>query len=227
VTGDSAIRAIAVLDDELRRTMYTFIRAARRPVTRAEAAAAAGISSKLAAFHLDKLVDAGVLRADYRPTDGVRKVGRAPKMYQPVDTDISVSIPPRLHQLLADILLDAALSAGDRNVRHEARRAALDRGRAIGDTEREQARAGRLGAERALTLAATVMSRHGFEPDRTSPTCLRLLACPFHPLAARAPEMVCGVNHAFLTGLLEGLGATSVRAILDPDAGECCVEIRD
>jgi hypothetical protein len=52
VTADPAIRAIAALDDDLRWGMYEFIRAARRPVTRDEAAAAVGISRKLAAFHL-------------------------------------------------------------------------------------------------------------------------------------------------------------------------------
>ena len=53
-----AIRAVAALDDEFRRGMYAFIRKARRPVTREEAAASVGISRKLAAFHLDKLVEA-------------------------------------------------------------------------------------------------------------------------------------------------------------------------
>ncbi|MTD55686.1 hypothetical protein [Amycolatopsis pithecellobii] len=75
-------------------------------------------------------------------------------------------------------------------------------------------------------MATTMLHRHGFEPDRISPTCLRLRTCPFHPLAAKAPEMVCGVNHAFFAGLLDGLGATSVQAVLDPRAGECCVELR-
>src|SRR5215813_8316330 len=113
VTADPAIRAIAALDDDLRRGMYTFIRAARRPVTRDEAAAAVGISRKLAAFHLDKLVDAGVLRADYQQTG--RKVGRAPKVYQPVETDIAISLPPRQHDLLADILVDAVLADDSRD----------------------------------------------------------------------------------------------------------------
>lgn len=236
MTGDPAIRAVAVLDDETRRGMYTFIRAARRPVTRDEAAAAVGISRKLAAFHLDKLVDAGVLRAGYQPT---RKVGRAPKVYEPVDTDIRVSLPPRQHELLADILLDAVLdnavldnavldsdTALDEHKSRAALRAARERGEEIGNAERERSRPGRLGAERALTLTATVLDRHGFEPDRASPTCVRLGTCPFHPLAARAPSMVCGINHSFLSGLLDGLHATTVEAILDPDAGECCVELR-
>src|SRR5690349_15147573 len=99
---DPAIKAVAALDDDLRRGMYQFIRGERRPVSRDEAAAAVGISRKLAAFHLDKLVDAGVLRAHYRSATGIRRVGRAPKVYEPVDTDLRISIPPRRHDLLAD-----------------------------------------------------------------------------------------------------------------------------
>ena len=34
--------------------------------------------------------------------------------------------------------------------------------------------------------------------------------------------MVCGMNEAFLQGLLEGLGADDVRASLDPRPGLCC-----
>ncbi|MFB9907710.1 helix-turn-helix transcriptional regulator [Allokutzneria oryzae] len=231
MTADPQIRAIAVLDDELRRGMYEFIRAARRPVTRDEAAAAVGISRKLAAFHLDKLVDAGVLRADYQAVTGIRKVGRAPKVYQPVGNDIRISIPPRHHDLLAGILLDAVLAdsgngGADRDARSATLRVARERGHDTGAAERERTRPGRLGAERALTLAAAALARHGFEPDRRSPTCMRLATCPFHPLVAKAPEMVCGINHAFLVGLLDGLGATTVEAVLDPRAGECCVELR-
>ena len=237
MTSDARIRAVAALDDGLRSGMYTFIRAARRPITRDEAAAAVGISRKLAAFHLDKLVDAGVLQADYQPISGIRKAGRAPKMYRPVDADIHVSIPSRQHDLLADILLDAVLAtsrhnAGDNDgdntedAAQAAVRAAGERGHQAGVAERERIRPGRLGAERALTLTETVLHRHGFEPNRASSTCLRLGACPFHPLAGRAPELVCGINHAFLAGLVDGLGAEPVTAILDPTAGECCVEMR-
>src|SRR5581483_8253446 len=163
-TVDPAIRAVAALDDELRRGMYTFIRAAGRPVTRDEAASAVGISRKLAAFHLDKLVGAGVLQADYRPVSGIRKVGRAPKVYRPVDTDIQVCIPPRQHVLLADVLLDAVL-ADDESSEAAALRVARERGREAGAAEREQTRPGRLGAERALTLVMALLRRHGFEPD--------------------------------------------------------------
>jgi len=223
VTSDPAIRAVAALDDDLRRGMYAFIRAARRPVTRDEAAAAVGISRKLAAFHLDKLVDAGVLQADYQAA-GVRRVGRAPKVYRPADADIHVSLPARRHDLLAEILLDAATS-GEPDTQEAIRKAAYDRGHDIGAGERRRARPGRLGAERALTIVAAAMRDHGFEPVRESTDSLRLHTCPFHPMAARAPALVCGLNHAFLSGLLDGLDSPAVTAELAPRGGECCVEL--
>jgi len=140
---DPAIRAVAALEDQLRRGMYAFIRRTRRPVTRDEAAASVGISRKLAAFHLDKLVEAGVLRARYEPVDGVRKVGRTPKVYEPAELDIQVSIPQRQHDLLADILIDAVLThAETETARGAAVRAAHNYGRQLGAAEREQAPAG-------------------------------------------------------------------------------------
>jgi predicted ArsR family transcriptional regulator len=75
---------------------------------------------------------------------------------------------------------------------------------------------GTLGAERALTLAGELLAARGFEPARESPTSLRLRNCPFHPLTSTAPELVCGLNHAFLTGMVDGLQATTVAAVLDP-----------
>ncbi len=224
-----------MLDDELRRGMYRFIRAARRPVTREEAAAAVGISRKLAAFHLDKLVDAGVLTVADRPVTGLRRVGRVPKVYEPVDADIRISIPPRHHDLLADILLAAVLTndaPGSDGVERGtvgglALRVAGERGRDLGLAERERTRPGRLGAERALTLAMALLTGHGFEPVREAPGCVRLHSCPFHPLAATARELVCGINHRFLAGVLDGLGAAStVCAVLDPRNGQCCIELR-
>jgi predicted ArsR family transcriptional regulator len=218
---DPAIRAVAALDEPSRRGMYAFIRSARRPVTRDEAAAAVGISRKLAAFHLDKLVEAGVLVAGSARSG---RIGRAPKVYEPSDVDIRVTIPPRSHDLLADVLIDAVLPSPD--AQDAARRAAQAHGETLGAEERSRTRPGRLGSERALTRAAELLARHGFEPTRDTPTCVRLRNCPFHPLAARATELVCGVNQAFLSGVLTGLGATTVQAVLAPRAGECCVELR-
>jgi predicted ArsR family transcriptional regulator len=225
--GDApAIRAVAALNDVLRRGMYAYCRRVGRPVSRDEAAAQVGISRKLAAFHLDKLVDAGLLRAHYAPVDGVRRVGRAPKLYEPTNEPVRVAIPERRHDLLADLLLDAVLAHRPGETATEsALRTARDRGRQLGVRERDDARPGRLGAERALTLVGAVLSRRGFEPCREDPTTVRLRNCPFHPLAARAPELVCGLTHAFVAGFLDGLEAPSTQAELVPTPGECCVRL--
>jgi predicted ArsR family transcriptional regulator len=227
VTSDaSTIAAVAVLADDLRRRMYAFIRRSGRPVTREEAAASVGISRKLAAFHLDKLVTAGLLQTGYANPTGIRRVGRTPKVYEPTDVEVQVSIPQREHGVLADILLEAVLTEADsESARQAALRVAADRGRLLGESERTQIRRGRLGAERALTCAGEVLERHGFEPARHTPTLVRLRNCPFHPLAAKAPDLVCAINHAFLAGFLNGLGATTVQATLAPSPGACCVEL--
>ncbi|MGW7188289.1 helix-turn-helix transcriptional regulator [Streptomyces sp. NPDC054838] len=224
--GDAAIDSLSVLGEDSRRQMYAFIRRARRPVTRDEAAESVGISRKLAAFHLDKLVDAGLLRARYGAPGVIRKVGRQPKVYEPTDTEIRVSIPDRRHELLADLLLQAVLTEGDDETATEAAvRTADQRGRELGEAQREQTRPGRIGSERGLTACERMLNRHGFEPFREAPDRLRLHNCPFHPLAAKAPDLVCGMNHAFITGYLQAMQITGIAAVLAPRPGECCVEL--
>ncbi|SNT57502.1 Predicted transcriptional regulator, ArsR family [Asanoa hainanensis] len=221
------IEDLAVLADEQRRRMFGFIRRVRRPVTREEAAADAGISTKLAAFHLDKLVAAGLLRASHDGLAGVRRVGRKPKVYELTDVDIRVSIPERRPDLIAEILLDAVLAQrpGEQS-RAAALRTAHERGESLGAAERARVRPGRLGPERSLTLSEAMLERAGFEPDRAAPTAVRLLNCPFHQLVERSTELVCGINHAYLCGFLSGLEATGVEAVLAPRPGQCCVELR-
>ncbi|MGV9245561.1 helix-turn-helix transcriptional regulator [Streptomyces sp. NPDC003710] len=222
----TAIDSVSALSEDSRRRMFSFIRRARRAVTRDEAAASVGISRKLAAFHLDKLVDAGLLRARYETPDGIRKVGRQPKVYEATDAQITVSIPDRRHELLADLLLDAVLTEGaDESAAQAALRTAEQRGRRMGETARDETRPGRLGPERGLTACERLLDQCGYEPVRETPTRLRLRNCPFHPLAAKAPDLVCGMNQAFLSGFLNGLQVNGVQAVLAPEPGECCVRL--
>ncbi|MEU1593390.1 transcriptional regulator [Streptomyces sp. NPDC005708] len=225
-SASTAIDAVSVLSEDSRRRMFVFVRRARRAVTRDEAAASVGISRKLAAFHLDKLVDAGLLRARYETPGGIRKVGRRPKVYEPSDTQITVNIPDRRHALLAEFLLDAVLTEGaDENAAQAAVRTAEQRGRQMGEAARDETRPGRLGPERGLTACEHLLEEYGYEPVRETPTRLRLRNCPFHPLAAKAPDLVCGMNQAFLSGYLKGLEVNGVQATLAPEPGECCVRL--
>jgi predicted ArsR family transcriptional regulator len=209
---DASLAAAAVLADGQRRRIYAFIRRADAPVTRDEVAAAAGMSRKLAAFHLDKLVDAGLLRARYAaPAGRPRGRGRAPKVYEVTGGGIALTIPERRYQIVAEILADAVATDPA-----QADRAAADLARARG---RELA-----GALPAPARATDVLARLGFEPEVVGDRVV-LHNCPFHALATRHTNLVCGLNHALLTGLVEGLAATGAAAVLAPHPGRCCVEL--
>ncbi|NGN70342.1 transcriptional regulator [Streptomyces sp. A7024] len=227
MSADAEFEAVSVLSEGSRRRMYTFIRRAGRPVTRDEAAAHVGISRKLAAFHLDKLVAAGLLDVGPAAPGSVKRVGRRPKAYEPTGLRLHVSIPERRHELLAGLLLDAVNEdrPGGEDAAAAALRLARRRGHRLGEAQRETQRPGRLGPERALTICERMLYEHGFEPVREGPDRLRQRNCPFHPFAERAPELVCGLNKAFLTGYLDGMRIITLTAELDPRPGECCVEV--
>ena len=222
----NAVAAIAALDDDVRRALYKHVRATGAPVTRESAADAVGISRKLAAFHLDKLVDLGLLTSGFSTAEK-RRVGRAPRVYQPAATDISVQVPQRTPELLAGILVEAITAHRDgENGTTAAMRVARICGTTAGSLARSRTRAGRIGAERATAVAEDVLTEHGFEPYRVDGV-VRLRNCPFHPLAAQNPEFVCGLNREYLGGVLDGIGADGrIVAELAPRPGECCVEIR-
>ena len=221
-------RAVAALDDDLRRRMYLFIRSAGRPVSRDEAAAHVGISRKLAAFHLDKLVDRGLLAAHYaRLGDrSGRGAGRSSKLYQPSDVEVEVTLPERRYDLVGEILVAALTDGGDEPPREAARRIANERGRAIGDEVRSRLRLRPPGTERAMTIAEETLEEYGFEPYRGEAGGVSLRNCPFHTLSRQAPDLVCGLNREFVDGMLRGLGNESIEAVLQPTPGECCVKLR-
>jgi len=221
----TAVDAIASLSDGLRRRLYEFARAAHRPVSRDEAASAVGISRKLAAFHLDRLVEVGLLRFRFKEPNAAR--GRPPKVYLASDVGVELSIPARRHELLAEILAGGVLLENRHgSARAASARVAHARGLAAAAELLTRVRRGRVGAERGMTVAEEVLTGCGFEPYRTGSGCMRLRNCPFHPLAGAMPELVCSLNHAFVSGILAGLGVETVHAVLAPSAGECCVELR-
>lgn len=221
--------AAAALEDELRRDLYAFVRAARRPVTREESAAAVGISRKLAAFHLDKLVDRGLLDFHYgRPAGRSGPgAGRSSKLYEPSDLQVDVSIPERRYDVVGRLLVRAIQEAGDReSARGSAGRVAREEGLALGRRIRHDRRLRPPGRERALSIAEEVLRDEGYEPYRDARGEVRLFNCPFHVLAREAPELVCMMNHAFIEGMVRGLGNDTLEVSLEPTPGACCVALR-
>ena len=219
---DRSVKALGVLDEPTRRRLYLFVRAATHPVTRDEGAAHARISRKLAAFHLDRLVDAGLLVPGPPPRLHRRQRGRARKTYEPSGLALDVSFPPRHYDLAGDLLATAIQSCGpDERPADAALRVASERGRRLGAAARHASPTTRTLATRELAMLAD----QGYEPVRHEGRIL-LRSCPFDAVARSAPELVCGMNRALLEGALRGIGDSGAEAVLEPAPGRCCVEIR-
>jgi predicted ArsR family transcriptional regulator len=227
VDDERALSVLTLLNDEIRRRLYYFVRRSGRAVTREEAARAGSISAKLAAFHLDRLVDGGLLEAGFEnPSSLRRRVGRAPKRYRPSSVEVSLSVPERRYDLVGEILVDAlSQSNASEPPVNTARQVAFDRGQQIGARRRDQLRRGRLGTERTIGEARGLLEELGFEPANTEGGLI-LRNCPFHALAQRDPELICGLNAYFIDGVLRGLGNTTVSAEMAPEPGLCCVRVR-
>ena len=202
---DDPWTAVTTLSDPSRRALYDYVRRQDHPVGREEAAEATLMSRGLAAFHLDKLVDAGLLTARYEaPADRPRGRGRAPKVYEPIGDGLSVMIPQRQYELVADILAEAVT---DDQIPDEV---AYRRGHELGVSMRG-------------TSVSDALAHLGFEPHPRAGG-LQLSNCPFHALAVRHTALVCNLNLRFITGLLDGLDEAA-EARLAPRPGACCVEL--
>jgi predicted ArsR family transcriptional regulator len=69
-----------------------------------------------------------------------------------------------------------------------------------------------------------VLAEQGYEPQ-TQAEEIALANCPFHSLAEQHRALVCRMNLAFLTGVLDGLDERQMTARLAPETGFCCVRL--
>lgn len=203
------------LDDHTRRRLYDFVAAQPEPVSRDTISSALDIDRSLAAYHLDKLVDNGLLTASFARPEGRTGpgAGRPAKHYARAAAEVHVSLPARDYRLVAELLARAVGADDAGAVRAALHAAAAQYGRG-------------LGADAANELT-TVVRRHGYEPYRDGDV-LRLRNCPFHSIAREHVELVCGMNLALMRGLLTALGEDdNADAVLDPAPDRCCVAFID
>jgi predicted ArsR family transcriptional regulator len=227
---DEVLNRVSALSDELRRRIYLFIRGSGRPVSREEVGKELGISAKLAAFHLEKLLERGLLVSHYaRPRERSGPgAGRSAKYYEPSELEVEISIPTRHYDLLGELLVEAvANQLPGESTRLTANRVASGKGFSVGREARSESRRGPMGSERALAAAEHVLEDHGYEPYRPAPGEVRLRNCPFHRLAKQDADLVCGMNQSFIDGVMRGLENDSVEVALEPSPTECCVTLRD
>ncbi|MER5184751.1 helix-turn-helix domain-containing protein [Streptomyces sp. NPDC002896] len=215
------IDAIAALQDPVRRRLYEYVAAQGREVGRNEAAEAAGVARTLAAHHLDRLAEAGLLESGSRRLTGRSGpgAGRPAKVYTRARVERAVSLPARDYRTAAELLAEAAEQAG------------LDAGLWAAARRRGEALRGSAAPCGGLEEAMEMLAARGYEPHLegaegttgAAARVVRMRNCPFHAVAERFPPLVCGMN----LGLLEGLLGTDgpVHARMDARPGECCVVV--
>ena len=220
------IAAVASLGDGVRRRLYEYVAAEGTPVGRDAAAAATGIKRALAAYHLDRLVDQGLLQAHYERPEGRSGpgAGRPGKRYERVPEEVTVSLPPRHYDLAAELLATAIEESRSPNAARALQRAAHRLGRAIGADL--SAPVTRKSKDRERTALMASLRDRGYEPFVDDEGVVRLRNCPFHRLAADHTDLVCGMNMALMEGVAEAQPSLGLRPVLEPQPGQCCVAFR-
>lgn len=214
----SQAAGIGALADETRRALYEYVVAQPDAVGREEAATALSVAPHNVKFHLDRLVDEGLLVTEFRRLSGRSGpgAGRPSKLYRRAPRDFAVSLPARRYDLVGEILADAVAQA--------ASGAELDD--ALDASAREEGVAvGSAAATESADLAALsrVLGSQGYEP-RLEGDAVVLSNCPFDALARKHTALVCGLNQTFVQGVADGLGCEGVEARLEPEDGQCCVK---
>jgi predicted ArsR family transcriptional regulator len=225
------LAALAALAEPIRRRLYLHVAAQPSPVSRDDAATAIGVPRSVAAFHLDKLTDAGLLEVDYRrpPGRGGPGAGRPAKLYRRAAAELTFSVPERHYDLVARLLAAALAKPGRGGVggggtshsRETLGSIARDYGRTVGEGAGPSKRTGRRA--RLARLVDTLVGQ-GYEPT-VAGSEVSLCNCPFRAVADLQPELVCTMNLDLIEGLLEAIGDPSLSARLDPAEGRCCVTL--
>ena len=224
-TFTDQVAGIAALHDPVRRNLYLYVSERHSEVSRDEAATACGISRTLAAFHLDKLVDEGLLEPTYRRLTGRTGpgAGRPTKLYRRSDRQVSVSLPPRSYELAATLFASALDRPGAQPAQAELGEVAHRFGEMVGAEAHREAASGPSTPQEAIM---TALRTYGYEPYEDTAGDVRLHNCPFHLLARDHRGLVCGMNLQLMAGVVEGLGLQGVTAVLEPRPHECCVAFR-
>jgi predicted ArsR family transcriptional regulator len=210
--GTTDLDRIGLLSEPVRRRLYELVARAGTPVDRDTAAERLGIGRPLAAFHLDRLVKAGLLGVEYRRRSGRTGpgAGRPAKFYvRQIDQEISVDLPPRSYDMAAEILASGVERA--ETARAAVLAAARERGRTMA------------AAAEASGGLLPMLETQGYEPFVDDDGAVRLRNCPFHALVDEHRDLTCAMNHALLDGAAMAVAESGYRAVADPREGLCCV----
>jgi predicted ArsR family transcriptional regulator len=217
------LTAVALLADPTRRRLYLYLRERQEPVGREEAARDTGITPRLAAFHLDRMVDAGLLEVEYRRLSGRvgPGAGRPAKIYSLSSRSFSVAIPQTQYALAASMMA-TALSAGPGA---DGVKSLHDAAAAVGESlGKDIRRATRTKGARQEAVQHT-LNQLGYEPRVQDSGEWTMRNCIFSELSMSHRELVCPMNAAFVTGLLDGANVRSLHVERRTAPPGCCVRL--
>jgi predicted ArsR family transcriptional regulator len=197
---------------ESRSRVLDLLRAAGAPLGVQEVAERAGLHPNTARFHLDALVNAGLVTRNPKSRE---TPGRPSMGYQVTESDGPTG--QRRYRLLADML--TSLIAG---MMPNPGEAAVEAGREWGRYLTEQPPPyQRLDAGEAIEKLTTTMEELGFAPEAVAEGSgyrVRLHHCPFREVAERHQDVVCALHLGIMRGVLEQLRAPVTADRLQPFA---------
>jgi predicted ArsR family transcriptional regulator len=219
------VTSIGALAEPTRLALYRYVAGAAAPVSREQAASAMDLPLHSVKFHLDRLVEEGLLEVEYRRLTGRTGpgAGRPSKLYRRASRHLAVSLPERRYDLAGEVLAAAV----DRSAREgtpiaeAVQQVAHFTGSRIAGAKISPRRAGRAAVTAGLV---DVLADHGYEP-RLVDDDVCLTNCPFDRLAAEHTDLVCGMNLALVDGVIDGLNIETMSARLEPQPGFCCVKV--
>ena len=214
------VTKLGALADPVRRALYHFVAGQPGAVSRDQAADGIDVPRHTAKFHLDRLVDEGLLVTEFRRLTGRTGpgAGRPAKLYRRSRKEVAVSLPHRRYDLAASVLADAV----ERTLAGADLAGALDESaREAGSRAAASAPGGRPG-DTGLDRVAAVLAPFGYEPRLDDH--LTLQNCPFDRLVGDHADLVCGMNLTFVDAVAGALGCSGVQT--GSTGAGCCVSVR-
>jgi len=226
----------AVLADPTRYRIYQYVLAADHPVSVAETSRVFDLHPNVARMHLRKLVDIGLLVAHLEKTG---RGGRPGYVYSPSGNTISLNVPARDFQLLADLLVQSLALTGEGG-----KEAIAQIGRTFGrrlgqeaisrSEQHRQIDQDETDQEEILKICAEALERLGVvthvirREDGSYNLVLR--TCGFHEVATAHPEQICLLCQAMVEGItetcLEAGSKVKQAASVSRGAKECVYEMQ-
>jgi predicted ArsR family transcriptional regulator len=199
------------------------LRACPQPIDAQAVAAATGQHVTTVRFHLDVLIEAGLVTTSRQQPHGR---GRPRTLYSPTFRDRGT--PGGAYRELAEVLAASFDTTPARRKRRAERAGADWAARRLGPAP-DATSSPAISSAEARRRVTGMFAEMGFGPEPTSDGRLLLHDCPFRDVARAHPEVVCVAHQGLLTELLARLDPAGSAPVLEPFTlpGLCVITFDD